>query len=341
MAGKKRSGGRRKSSGWTYIFAGICIALVFWFVLLPLMSIFLAPLFALWFRPATGIQCKLEIYVKEDLAKTTCDINVDLYTKDQSFAAPGGRTIQHPTFGMLYEGESATASSGKVTFAETYVTGMDIFVQARQAAPSSADPYMTPLRKITIPIDGVQEAGDTYSMGNLWVRDVSATAPTLTVKDQNDNAISDNTVNYINTTDTSITLTLSALDSDTWWGVETGDESLSLQGLNFPVLTDWQTGYKYANCFYWKGTVSQDITTPCLSFSDPTNIYYIFIVSGFCDDSNVQTDDKISWTVAFGSAIIADSTVVLDAFDVQRFDNIVSLQFSGKLNPTAITTKVA
>lgn len=266
-------------------------------------------------------------YCKETLAKTDSDQLVYVYDMD-------GNEI-----------ESATASSGKLTFTETYISGEFVKLFPRQAAPASADPYpgaapvegMTDYNaKITnayyiIEIPPGGEQGDTVSLGTVYVRDVTATAPTLVCKDQAGNPVAGQTgaTGYLNTTDTSMEVTLSAIDSDTWYG-----------GVDF---TDPETGYEYTGCiFVWRDdTSSQPISNAWKHFSTLSYEYYVFKLDGFADDADITDDDSLKFTVSFSTTLIASSNVVLDCYDIQKYLDMDNGVFAGVTAVTAITTKIA
>jgi hypothetical protein len=148
-------------------------------------------------------------------------------------------------------------------------------------------------------------------------------------------AITDNSLNYLNTTDTSFTVQLSAIDDDTFYGPED--------------FTDWKTDDVYDGgvFFVWKGTVAQPFDSYVYTWSDPTNVYYVFLVADHLVDALSESgDDIVSVMVSTdGSSLVADATVILDVYDIiqMRAAGMSSSDLinGGGADVSAITTKVA
>jgi hypothetical protein len=243
--------------------------------------------------------------------------------------------------------KSVTASSGIITLYNV-PSGVDIWVQARQGAPAAADPYISPMVKRSVPSFSEIGNDDVVYLDALYVRDVTGTAPTLEVRDGSGNAISDNSANYFNLTDTTFTVELDTIDADTWYGGQNAD------GLSY--ILDYATGemYAYGVFFVWKGTKAQPFNTHdyIIPF-DGTNIYYIWNLAPYLvDDSTagVATDVLSKILQTDGSNLVADTTVVLDVNDMIQvgtdgeLDTLLSsadLIDGGGVAVTAITTKTA
>lgn len=231
--------------------------------------------------------------------------------------------------------ESATTSSGVATLGKMYWSGTKLLIQARQADVDAADPYVSRAVTRMVPHGASLDTGDTVSVDPIYVRDVSATAPTLKVWDVGGNAITDNSANYLNTTDNLMTVQISAIDDNTFYGPED--------------FTDLKTKRQYDGGVFlvWKGTVTQSFEGYKYHWSDPVNVYYIWEVADFLiDDATVSTDDIISIQIATtgSAALIADATVVIDIVDIIWLEPQLSstdLIDGGGITPTAITTKVA
>jgi hypothetical protein len=251
------------------------------------------------------------------LAGTASDQAIRIYTPDGQFV------------------EQVTTSSGTATLSKMYWSGTELLVQARQGDVASADPYVSPAVTRFVPHSSSLEASDTVSIDPIYVRDCTGTAPTLKVWDATGAAISDNSANYLNTTDNLFTVQMSAIDDDTYYGPED--------------FTDLKTGRKYDGglFFVWKGTVTQSFEGYKYHWSDPTNVYYVWEAANFIvDDTTVSTDDIISIQIATSgaAALVADSTVVLDCHDIIWLEAVLSssdLIDGGAVGVTAITTKVA
>lgn len=246
---------------------------------------------------------------KKLLAGSTSDQNIELYTLTGTYI------------------ETVTTSSGIATLSEMHRGGEVILAQARQADPATADPYIMDTVTFTVPHS--EEVGDTVPLGVVWVRDVSANAPALAAEDQGGAAISDNSANYLNTSDTRLQVTLSAVDDNTYWGSETD-------------LIDRKTGYRYlGGVIVLTCSVAQPVGNADHIFTTSTQNYYVFVGHSFVDDTSVPDDDIHYFDIVFTNTLLADSTVVLDAYGCTRFGTMATGVFASKLNPTAITTKIA
>jgi hypothetical protein len=231
--------------------------------------------------------------------------------------------------------EQVTTSSGVITFSKMYWSGTQILIQARQADPDSADPYVSPAVARVVPHGASLDTGDTVSLDPIYVRDCTATGPTLKIWDVGGHAILDNSANYLNTTDNLLTIQISAIDDDTFYGPED--------------FTDLKTGRKYDGGVFlvWKGTVTQSFEGYKYHWSDPVNVYYVWEVSDYLvDDTTISTDDIISIQLATtGSAnLVADTAVVIDVYDLIWLESQLSstdLIDGGAATVTAVTTKVA
>ncbi|MHA1333221.1 MAG: hypothetical protein ACTSPL_04000 [Candidatus Odinarchaeia archaeon] len=269
---------------------------------------------AWWARIGSGINLTPAVYVnaeaycREDLSNAAADVAVDVYDADMNLI------------------ETVTASSGKLTFGQMYETGAVLKLQPRPGNPSSSDPYLGEIYTFTVPY---ADAGDTVVIGTVYVKDPSETAPTMVIHDQSGATISDATANYFNTTDTKASITLSGLDDDTWWGM--GD------------IVDQRTGKRWVGgIIVWKGTVTQAFTNAWLVVTNPSNVYYIFGPYQFADDASIDGDDTLTVVLECPSGFNADSSVVIDAYDIAEYNDIINGVFDdAEIDVTAITTKVA
>lgn len=247
--------------------------------------------------------------------------------------------------------KTITASSGEISLGKVY-TGTYFWVQARQGAPSAADPYIGPAVQRYVPHEEGIDWDDTIYLDDLYVRDVTATAPTFLCKDSSGAAISDNSANYFNTTDIQFMVMLHTIDADTWYGGENGPNG---------YIVDYASGdvFEYGVWFIWKGTVTQPFVKGSgvgeykYSWSDPTNVYYAFKLDDaiFDDSTTGGNDEDISVFLATnGNNLVADATVVLDINDMIQVgtggvlnapDSSSALIDGGGVAVTAITTKVA
>lgn len=255
-----------------------------------------------------------EGYVKEDIdysAVASCPVII----------------YDSPTPAIGSQSDIATSDSdGKFTLTVMVKAGSTIYAQARKAAPSSSDPYISPVVALQVPL--AAENGDTLPIGTILVRDATGTAPTLGVTDTGSHAISDGTVNYINTTDTRLNIMLTAVDSDTWFGCED--------------FTDGLTGLSYWGAvFVWKGTVNQPFSGYAHVVNTPSFVYYIWKLTPFADKSAISDDDWNSLSIAASSNLVADATVYLYVYDVVDTAQMANGVFTTLTTVSSITTKVA
>lgn len=231
--------------------------------------------------------------------------------------------------------EQVTTVSGTVTLTRQYLSGSVLYMQARQADVATADPYLSPVVERKVFHSDSLEATDTVSVDPIYVRDVTATNPTLKVWTVDGGAVLDASADYLNTTDTTVTVQVSAIDDDTWYGPED--------------FTDWKTDNVYDGgvFFVWKGTVAQPFDSYIYTWSDPTNVYYVFLIADhLVDDVSDAGDDIVIVQISTdGSALNADATVVLDVYDIIqiRAAGMTSsdLVNGGAADVTAVTTKVS
>ena len=251
--------------------------------------------------------------------------------------------------GTLYA--VVTTSSGSIQVPGPIYSNSYLWAQPRAAAPDAADPYLGKIVRFHVPsaASGGYDANDDVTF-TLWVRDATATSPTFAVKDGAGATIDDNSADYFNTTDTTFQILLNTIDADTWYG----GENQEVNG-EHPYIIDYATGdlWEQGVFFVWKGTVSQPFTSYTYTFSDPTNIYYVWRIADYIVDDSLTTevDDIFSSMLGTdGSSLNADATVVLDVYDMLKVGT--GLAWRGatsssdllngvSLDVTAITTKVA
>ena len=268
------------------------------------------------------------------LAGSTSDQNIEVFRDDAGGSEPGTHLW------------TLTTSSGKIQLPGPIYSATYFWVQARQGAPDAADPLMSKAIKMYIPHTGYQPNDDVDF--TIYVRDLTATAPTIKVSDGSSNAISDNSVNHFNTTDKQFKVDVYDIDSDTFYGGENDD------GLTY--VTDWVNGDLWANgvFFVWKGTTTQPFNTHTYMVPyDGTNVHYIWYIADYVIDDSKTTGKDDFFSVMLetnGNNLNADATVVLDLYDFVKagtnFKLLTLLDSSAlangaSLNPTQIDTKVA
>lgn len=248
--------------------------------------------------PDEDIEVFCKITTRILISSATSDLIVNMYDASGEFL------------------DTVTTSSGVGTFTGLYNPGAHVWLQARQAAPASADPYVTPLSEWVVPLAG--ESADTVALRNvltgesiLWLRDVTSTAPTLVVRNGWNNATVSSTVQQFNTTDNQFTISLTLSVANTYYGAED--------------YTDMKTGRQYDGgiFFMWKGTSGTQSwdQTPKYTFADMTNVWYVWEVSaaGMYYDANDLTYAFVSYTVQVTSAqgtFNDDTGITLDVYDM-------------------------
>jgi len=240
---------------------------------------------------------------------------------------------------------TATASSGLATFSGFSVKeGSYIWLQGRQGAVASADPYITPLLKFRVgngdPTDTVSAYNVDSGQSIVWVRDIhDSTDPTFIFSEPTGLNIVSGTAANLTTTDTFFRLMVTVTDADTGYGA-----------LDF---TDMVSGeiYKGGIWVTWRGTKTFDFTVgsarEMVSWSDPTYVYYAwnFYEQLWSDSLRAEDNDSFTATLGLGgsSTFATTGTVVLDIFDIMKVGGVLSINSfidGGGMSPTAITATI-
>jgi len=272
----------------------------------------------------------IEVYVKIttriSLSAATTDLAVNVYDDAGNFI------------------DTVTTSSGVGTFTGLYNPGTVLHLQARGAAPATADPYVSPVSDWIVPAAG--ESADTVSLRNvatgesiMWLRDVTSTAPTLVVRNGwNNDTVSTTTVaNSFNTTDSGFIATLSLTVSDTYYGAED--------------FTDMETGKTYAGGVFLvlKTNNTHDFTDYTYYIADTQNNYYIWRMNAaiFYDADGDLSAKSVTLNIQLlsGSTFTADSSMVFDCNDFMKLTGGTILSNAdfidgGTVAVTAVTTVV-
>jgi hypothetical protein len=240
---------------------------------------------------------------------------------------------------------TATASSGLATFSAASVKeGSYVWLQARQAAPSSADGYVTPLAKYRVgngdPTDTVSAYNAETGQAVIWVRNLhDSTAPTFVFTDASGDDVKDGTTDNITTTDTFFRVMVAVLDDECGYGA-----------LDF---TDMVSGdsYKGGIWIVWRGTKTLDFeqgsARELLSWGTPDYVYYAWNFYTQLWQDSLRSGDQNSITATIqlsGSDTFADTdTLQFDIFDLMKVSGSVSINSfvdGGSLSPTAITAYI-
>ncbi len=269
-----------------------------------------------------------EVYVKITtrlmLGLGTTDLVVNMYDEAGNFI------------------DTVTTSSGVGTFSGMYAVGREVQLQGRQAAPASADPYITPLTAFIVSNAG--ESADTVVLKNkatkdsiLWFKDVSGSAPTMVIRNGFDNNTISDTTQQLNTTDDAFKASLTVASSNCYYGADS--------------FTDMITGRSYAGgvFLYWKGTVTQQWeNVPTYTWSDPTNTHYVWkIADAIWYDANGDISSRTVTAVisiTAGNTFADDTSVTIDMFDMIDLSQMGSsgcLIDGGSTGVTAISTDIS
>ena len=242
---------------------------------------------------------------------------------------------------------SVTASSGLATFSASSVQeGSYVWLQARQAAPSSADGYITPLAKYRVGNGDPTDTVSAYNAGTgqsvIWVsnlHDSNVIHANFTMIDGADLSVaaSDN----LTTGDTYFTFNVYMDDDECWYGA--------------PDFTDRVNGDEYIGGIWFVMRFAADTYTfeqgsarHLYAWSDLTYSYIAFNFNVRLWQDSLRTGDLNTYSAQIKLADGADfdmgaDTVLIDVFDMYKdtggysFGNFVN---GGALDFAEITAYV-
>lgn len=267
-----------------------------------------------------------KIVVKESLgARSDEDIITNVYSADGTWLG------------------TATASSGVATYSSIQVQeGSYIYIQGRQAAPASADGYVTPLTEFRV---GNGDSGDTViayntktGQGILFVDNLhDSTEPVFTFRAPDGADLSGGSVDNLTTNDEYIQFNIYIADDDCWYGA--------------PDFTDQETGNVYKGGIWVVVRHTNDYTyeqgsaREMLSWSTVSYMYTAFNFDIRLWQDSVKTGDENTFTAQLRLADGADfdqgsETLSFDVFDMYKVSSSVSLSNfvdGGALAPVAVT----
>lgn len=271
-----------------------------------------------------------KIQVKESLgAMASEDIIVNAYDAD----------------GITYLG-SATASSGLATFSGFSVKeGQSVWVQGRQAAPASADGYITPLTEFIV---GQGDPSDTVSAKQrdgssiLFVSNLhDSTEPIFAFYAPDGQDLVSGTADNLTTADLYFSMTIRISDDECNYGA--------------PDFVDRVTGEEYIGGIWvvWRGTNAYDFEQGSarhhISWSDPTYTYNAWNYDTRLWQDSLQTGDVNVFTAIMTLANGADfdqgaETLQLDVFDMMLVTGttygIGNFVDGGALAPAAVAAYI-
>jgi hypothetical protein len=220
--------------------------------------------------------------------------------------------------GSEWQENQACGATGLLTFGARYKVGDVVTIQVRDDLPSAltqaTDFYMGPATDFVVPLSG--EAGDTVSLGIIYIGDIANTGPTLFMYDSNGTRVT--TGQDVERT------TISYLEAKLSGGLAVGES--------------WGTGTEVKDLITgksWVGglldltsTVSQSTVLNAKWYAyDGTLHHYIFQIEGgtFWDDPNIDTDGAASFFITIDGSLAATTSTSgtgLDAVDQCRLDQL-------------------
>jgi len=238
---------------------------------------------------------------------------------------------------------SATASSGVATFSGFNVKeGQHVFVQGRQAAPASADGYITPLTEFIVgqgdPQDTVTAKNAVTGESILWVDNLHDTAePHFTYFAPDMANLASGSVDNLTTSDLYFTMNIYIDDDECWYGA--------------PDFTDMVSGDKYIGGIWvlWSGaddyTFTQGSARHYQKWSVGSVIYHAWNFDTRLWQDSLRTGDVNAATYTFTLANGADfdggtDTITMEIYDMMldtgswSTSNFVD---GGALAPAAVT----
>lgn len=247
--------------------------------------------------------------------------------------------------GDVYLG-SATASSGVASFTGFMVPeGSSVFLQARQAAPASADGYITPLEEFIV---GTGDAADTVTATSvitgqqtLYVDNLHDSAePHFTFFAPDMANLASGSVDNLTTSDLYFTMNIYIDDDECWYGA--------------PDYTDMVSGEKYIGGIWvlWSGaddyTFTQGAARHYQKWSVGSVIYHAWNFDTRLWQDSLRTGDLNAATFTFTLANGADfdggaDTITLDVYDMMLDTgswSTANFVDGGALAPAAVTAYI-
>ncbi|MBR9682294.1 MAG: hypothetical protein GOV02_01340 [Candidatus Aenigmarchaeota archaeon] len=232
--------------------------------------------------------------------------------------------------------ESASTSSGVASFLAPYWEGETIYLQVRAAAPNSATyvTYTTPLMEYVVPDGDVN--GDA-ELPVLSIDETSTSVATFNIVEQGFATISTEATDFINTTDTQLTITV-AITGDCVYGTPAD-------------FTDMDTNKHYLSGVFLviKSTAAQPtLRNYIANFYSSSLQYYIFRIPMIVSDSDLGYQTARTFTIGDGAtAFAAAADFDFDLFDTCWANSVADINENSfqngdsDLNPTAVANKVA
>lgn len=259
-----------------------------------------------------------KVSVKESLgAYAAEDINVNVYGD---------------AAGTLYLG-SATASSGVASFTGFMVKeGQHVWLQGRQAAPASADGYITPLTEFVVgfgdPTDTVTATNVEDGSQTLWVDNIHDSAEPHFAFFAPDLAnLASGSVDNLTTNDLYFTMNIYIDDDECWYGA--------------PDFTDCVDGKSYIGGIWVLMSGADDYTFEqgaarhYMKWSVGSVIYHAWNFNVRLWQDSLRTGDVNAITCTFTLANGADFDGGADTLTLDVFDMYYNAGGTGLVNPSS------
>ena len=232
---------------------------------------------------------------------------------------------------------SASTADGLAAFTGVPIwEGETLHYQVRATAPSDTAyvTYMTKLIEFTVPIGDLSSIA-TVGPISLW--ELSTSVATFTVDDQDGNAVTGTTTNYLNTTDDGAFVRVS-ITEDCAFGTPAD-------------FTDHDTGKSYLGGAWMvaRFTGLQDIDNAYTYYFDGSYHCYVFRLAMIVRSTALgyETGREFEISLGSGSTFVASANADFDIFDICQLNAAGGVDANSwkngdsDHNPTIISSKVA
>lgn len=264
----------------------------------------------------------------------------------QSHSAVSGAAVYMFDENMEIVDIDTTDSDGTWQSSIQFEVGDVLYLWVRPGDMLSSDPYPSQLVKIVVP-DG--PSGEVVSVKTIALMDRSNTAPTIST---DDTAISSNTLNVTQySTRTSITLKITGLDSNTYFGsydqIDYGlPDHPEYRGCVFVVKwtpndASSNVAPEVDNIKIGNSTDSYSMTL-LSSFSRGNVYYWVYQFKPIHNWSGTDDDDEWSVVIHFADSISSSNlgSLEINMYDLTEAEDIPLGIFDGGLDVTALTITI-
>jgi len=232
---------------------------------------------------------------------------------------------------------SADTSSGLAAFTGVPIwEGETLYYQVRAAAPSSATyvTYTTKLVEFTVPIGDLSSIA---TVGPIFLWELSTSVATFTVDDQDGNAVTGTTTNYLNATDDGAFVRVT-ITEDCAFGTPAD-------------FKDYDTGKSYLGGAWMvaRFTGLQDIDNAYTYYFDGSYHCYVFRLAMIVRSTALgyETGREFEISLGSGSTFVASANADFDIFDICQLNAAGGVDANSwkdgdsDLAPSIISSKVA